>query len=121
MTAQWLRLCAEQELLEGDSLRVAFDGDTHAHGLCLLRHNGQVHAYLNRCPHQDMAMDWLPGRFLDPEGEHIVCAMHGAQFQADDGLCVAGPCLGLRLTAVPVTIRHGDIMVHRQHLAAYCD
>ena len=121
MSQGWQRLCAEADLGEGESLRVAFDDDSHAHGLCLLRKDGKVYAYLNRCPHQDMAMDWLPGRFLDPDGALIVCAMHGAQFQIEDGLCVHGPCLGRRLTALPVERIDGDLCVSRDQLQPYCD
>ena len=121
MDRSWLHLCLDADLEEGESLRVPFDGDSHAHGLCVLKRHGKVHAYLNRCPHQDMAMDWLPGRFLDPSGEHIVCAMHGAQFQAEDGLCVAGPCLGRSLVTLPVERRGDAWVVCQEYLHDYCD
>lgn len=103
------RLCASDELAEGCSLRVSFEDDDHAHGICLIRKSGALRAYLNRCPHQDMAMDWLPGRFLDESGQHIVCAMHGAQFRVEDGACVAGPCQGQALQSVSVSERDGAI------------
>lgn len=107
--ADWQPLCRLDELPQNGSVRLAYAGDTHGHGLCLVRQGEQLYAYVNLCPHQHMAMDWLPGRFLDEAGEHIVCAMHGAQFRVGDGLCVAGPCQGQRLTALTLSVRDGVV------------
>lgn len=43
-----------------------------------LRFDGRVVAYLNRCAHVPVEMDWNPGEFLDADREFIVCAIHGA-------------------------------------------
>jgi nitrite reductase/ring-hydroxylating ferredoxin subunit len=40
----------------------------------------------------------------------ILCASHGALFERDGGLCIAGPCAGKRLIAVPVRIE-GDYVL----------
>lgn len=105
----WQPLCRLDEIPDAGSRRVAFAGDAHGHGLCVLRRGEQVWAYLNRCPHQQMAMDWLPGRFLDESGQHIVCAMHGALFRVQDGLCIGGPCQGQHLSALTLSIRDGVV------------
>jgi nitrite reductase/ring-hydroxylating ferredoxin subunit len=34
----------------------------------------------------------------------LVCAAHGASFEMEQGLCVAGPCKGASLVAVAVTV-----------------
>jgi len=59
------------------------------------------------------------GRFATPDGRHRVCGEHGALYRPDDGLCVAGPCLGARLRALPVVVprrqgvsRHGGASGH---------
>ena len=102
-------LCRQVELPEGGSLRVRFDGDTHGHGMCLIRRDGQIYAYLNRCPHQQMPMDYLPGQFLDQTGTHIICSMHGASFQIETGHCLAGPCQGESLHPVKTHQTNGEI------------
>lgn len=65
---------------------------------------GRVRAYRNRCPHRGVTLNWVPGRFLDSDGRYLQCATHGALFRPEDGVCVAGPCVGERLPALAVTI-----------------
>lgn len=103
-------LCRLDEIPDGDSARLDFPADSHGHGLCVVRQGDTVKAYLNRCPHTGAAMDWLPGRFLDADGEEIVCSLHGARFQVSDGLCVAGPCLGQHLTRVALDCEEGQLL-----------
>ena len=57
-----------------------------------LRFDGRVVAYLNRCVHVPVEMDWQPGEFLDADRELIVCSMHGAAYLPQTGRCVGGPC-----------------------------
>ena len=57
-----------------------------------VRHRGQVHAYLNRCAHVAMELDWQEGVFFDAEGRDLLCSTHGASYDARSGRCVGGPC-----------------------------
>jgi nitrite reductase/ring-hydroxylating ferredoxin subunit len=57
-----------------------------------LRFDGAVVAYINRCAHVPVEMDWQPGRFLDAEQRWIICSIHGATYAPEDGRCVGGPC-----------------------------
>ena len=75
----------------------------------LVRRGERVSAYVNSCPHTGAPLDWNPDQFLDPGGELIQCAIHGARFEIDSGLCVHGPCLGRHLRPVPVAVRGGII------------
>lgn len=59
-----------------------------------VRYAGRVHAYLNRCAHVAMELDWLEGAFFDEDALHLVCATHGALFEPDTGRCAGGPCAG---------------------------
>lgn len=59
-----------------------------------IRFQGQVHAYLNRCAHVAMEMDWQPNRFFDDSGRWLVCASHGATYAPATGACAGGPCRG---------------------------
>lgn len=91
-----IRLCASDELAEGQSRGFEIDNDT----LFAVRKDGQVFVYHNRCPHRGIGLEWLPDQFLDDSGSLIQCATHGALFLIDSGECVAGPCAGQSLAGV---------------------
>ena len=78
-------------------------------GLILVRRHGRAYGYRNRCPHTGAPLDWNPGQFLDAEGRHLICALHGALFRIEDGACLAGPCRGEGLEAVPLCEHDGMI------------
>jgi nitrite reductase/ring-hydroxylating ferredoxin subunit len=59
-----------------------------------IRYNGQPHAYLNRCTHVPMELDYQPNRIFDDSGEWLLCATHGAAYRPDTGECGGGPCRG---------------------------
>ena len=88
-----IRLCAPNELTEGQSRGFVID----QLNLLAVRRDGKVHAYLNRCPHRGIALEWRPDDFLDDSGSLIRCATHGALFLIDSGECLAGPCEGQAL------------------------
>jgi nitrite reductase/ring-hydroxylating ferredoxin subunit len=74
-----------------------------------LRFEGQVVAYLNRCAHVPVQMDWQPGDFLDMDKRFILCSIHGAAYEPADGRCVGGPCGKGRLRALSVLERDGQV------------
>jgi nitrite reductase/ring-hydroxylating ferredoxin subunit len=67
--------------------------------------SGKFTGWLNHCPHKGMPLEWQPDDFLDDEGEHIICATHGALFDIEDGSCLGGPCRGQGLSPVPLELR----------------
>jgi nitrite reductase/ring-hydroxylating ferredoxin subunit len=71
---------------------------------------GELRAYVNRCRHVPLTMDWVENRFLDESGEHIVCGTHGGLYRPDTGECVAGPPVGRVLIRVPLRIE-GDRLI----------
>ena len=75
----------------------------------VLRFDGQVRAYLNRCLHVPVELDWQPGEFLDAERRFIICSIHGATYEPADGRCVGGPCGRGRLTPVDVDEISGQV------------
>ncbi len=75
----------------------------------LVRKGMAVEAYSNSCPHTGAPLDWNPDQFLDLEGKLIQCAIHGARFEIDSGLCIDGPCLHQYLERIPVQVRDGII------------
>jgi nitrite reductase/ring-hydroxylating ferredoxin subunit len=105
-----VRLCASGELLERGKAHVFDVMHYHEHlRAFVLRHDGQVVAYLNRCLHVPTEMDWQPGEFLDADREFIICSIHGASYAPRDGRCVGGPCGRGKLTALKVMERAGQV------------
>ena len=75
----------------------------------LVRVGDVVHAYLNRCPHAGRPLNFLPDRFLSADGELIQCVAHGALFEKDTGLCIAGPCVDDSLKRIAVVLVDGEV------------
>ena len=70
---------------------------------------GEVRAWFNVCPHAGRRLDFAPGKFLRSKAGELVCAVHGASFALPQGNCVAGPCRGDCLRAVPVHVAEGEV------------
>ena len=75
----------------------------------MVRVGDDVHAYFNRCPHALRPLNFLPDRFLSKDREFIQCSSHGAQFEKDTGLCIAGPCMDESLRRLPVAVVDGEV------------
>ena len=103
-------LCASAELAERGRALV-FDVLQYGEPVraFALRFEGHVVAYLNRCLHVPVEMDWQPGVFLDSEQRFILCSTHGAAYEPADGRCVGGPCGRGRLTALQVEEQDGQV------------
>jgi nitrite reductase/ring-hydroxylating ferredoxin subunit len=75
-----------------------------------VRFEGRVHAYLNRCAHVAMELDWKAGEFFDAEGLVLICSTHGALYAPESGECLGGPCLGCSgLEPVAIEERDGTV------------
>lgn len=96
----------EDALVEAEAV---VDGQPES--VILLRRGDTVQAWLNVCPHAGRRLDWSPGQFLRTKDGHLVCAAHGASFELGGGECVAGPCRGESLRAVPVEVRDGEVVL----------
>jgi nitrite reductase/ring-hydroxylating ferredoxin subunit len=77
----------------------------------LINYKGQFHAYVNRCRHVPMAMDWVDNEFFAEQGRYLVCQTHNAYYQPDSGECIAGPpgTCGKLLYRVPLEVVDGVI------------
>ena len=110
-----IELCASGELAEG-GLAVSFDvviEGEHCRAFAI-RFEGRAHAYLNRCTHVAMELDWQPGRIFDDTGQWLLCATHGAVFKPDTGDCSGGPCRG-GLVKVQMSEHDGVVHWHTTH------
>lgn len=102
-------LLALERLPDGGFAEAAATIDGDAESLLLYREGERVRAWLNICPHAGRRLDWAPGQFLKSRDGLLVCAAHGASFELDGGVCVAGPCRGEALRAVAVSVRDGAV------------
>ena len=110
MQEQAIPICNSGDLVEG-SQAVPFDV-VHAGQTCrafAIRFEGQVHAFLNRCTHVAMEMDYQPDRFFDDSGQWLLCATHGAAYSPETGDCAGGPCNG---GLVKIALSETDGVVH---------
>ncbi len=103
-------VCASADLADGGR-GVVFDVLEHGQPVraFVLRFEGRVVGYLNRCAHVAAELDWLPGMFLDADGREIVCAIHGASYDPRDGRCTGGPCGRGRLRSLQVGESDGSV------------
>jgi nitrite reductase/ring-hydroxylating ferredoxin subunit len=70
----------------------------------LINFRGRFHAYVNRCRHVPMTLDWVENQFFSTDGKYLVCATHGAYYEPDSGECVDGPPCGRLLFRVPLRV-----------------
>ena len=110
MAAGQRLICASDTLEEG-GLGVRFEvlwaGESTP--AFVVRYDGYAVAYLNRCAHVPVEMDFNAGDFFDDSGLYFVCATHGAMYAPASGLCLAGPCVGRRLIKLEIQERDGNV------------
>ena len=105
-------ICASDELVEGGSgVRFTVDIRGVSEPAFAVRFRGRVHAYLNRCAHLAVELDWQPGEFFDLSGLYLICATHGALYAPESGRCLGGRCNGKGLEAVAVSERDGGVFL----------
>jgi nitrite reductase/ring-hydroxylating ferredoxin subunit len=105
-------ICPSAALVEGgDGVRFAVRRGDRAHAAFAIRYGGRVRAYLNRCAHIGVELDWQPGRFFDADGMVLICSTHGALYDPETGACLGGPCRGAGLAPVAVDEVDGEVVL----------
>jgi len=115
MAARERLICAAVDLAEGGKgvrFEVLRRGVSEA--AFAVRFEGRVHAYLNRCAHVSVQLDWNEGEFFDLSGLYLVCATHGAAYEPESGRCVAGPCKGASLVPLEAVEREGAVYLREE-------
>jgi nitrite reductase/ring-hydroxylating ferredoxin subunit len=104
------QLCALADIPEPGSKGFMFrEGEKLFFGF-IVRRDGEVKGFVDRCPHTGLPLALMPDRYLTRENDLILCNSHGALFRTFDGFCVAGPCAGQRLWPWNVKVE-GDQVV----------
>jgi nitrite reductase/ring-hydroxylating ferredoxin subunit len=102
-------LCALDEIPSPGAKGFRFrEGETMFAGF-VVRQGESLHGYVDSCPHAGWPLAGFAGRFLTRENDLILCGGHAALFRIEDGVCVAGPCPGQRLTPWPVIVDEGSV------------
>jgi len=108
-----LVLCGLEEIEDGDARGFAVEGPGFAQRIVVARRGEAVYGYVNSCPHALSRLDYTPGSFLDRESGHLYCAVHGAHFRIEDGVCVEGPCMGETLPPARIVLADGRVCLDR--------
>jgi nitrite reductase/ring-hydroxylating ferredoxin subunit len=106
-------ICASAELAEGgDGVRFEIETEGEITPAFAIRHGGRVYAYLNRCAHIAMELDWKQGKFFDTDREYLICSTHGALYAPESGACRGGPCRGAKLVGLNVFEADGKVYLN---------
>jgi nitrite reductase/ring-hydroxylating ferredoxin subunit len=78
----------------------------------VVRYDGKPYAYLNRCAHVPIELDWFEGDFFESSGTYLMCSTHGAIYVPTSGHCAGGPCKGGKLR--PIAVQEADNKIYWQ-------
>ena len=107
-------ICASGDLVDGgDGVRFEFESEGETVAAFAIRHGGRAYAYVNRCAHIAMELDWQPGKFFDSEGEYLICSTHGALYAPESGACRGGPCKGAGLSRLSIYESDGKVFLSK--------
>ena len=114
--ADGARVICDSSALENGGLGVRFRVQTSAGeaSAFVVRFDGAVYAYINRCAHVPVEMDWTDGAFFDYSKLYLICSTHGAMYLPNTGVCVQGPCPGKRLKPVAIEERDGQVLLMKE-------
>ncbi len=105
------RVAATDALAVGESLKFMLPIRGADEECFLINFQGEFHAYVNRCRHVPMAMDWVDNQFFAEDCNYLMCQTHNAYYEPASGECIAGPptACGKYLYRVPLQIDDGTI------------
>lgn len=105
-------ICASADLLEsGRGVRFEIDRDGRKDSAFAIRYHGRAYAYMNRCAHVPVELDWTHGEFFDADGLYLICATHGALYDPATGDCLVGRCAGRGLEPVALVERDENVFL----------
>ena len=104
------KICNISDLEDPGSKGFEIGSGRKSKNIFLIKKDGQVYGYKNKCPHAGINLEWQPDEFLDNEKSLIQCSVHGALFHIDTGDCAGGPCNGNGLEKMQLSIDStGDV------------
>jgi nitrite reductase/ring-hydroxylating ferredoxin subunit len=97
------------ELAHGKSKKFQLRCGSNSVEAMLINFEGEYFAYVNRCRHVGISLDWVDNQFFTEDSRYLICANHGATYEPKTGECVWGPCVGASLQGVQLEIKAGKI------------
>lgn len=110
MAADERLICASDALVDGGpGCRFTVVQHGKDEPAFVVRFCGRIFAYLNRCGHVPVELDWQHNEFFDDSKLYLICTTHGALYAPETGRCLGGRCNGKGLMPLPVVERDGAI------------
>jgi nitrite reductase/ring-hydroxylating ferredoxin subunit len=107
-----MKLCTLDDVPDGGARVIdTTDSSGTSKPVIVVRRGANVWAYVNRCPHFSVPLDYEPGLVHCYRAQVLMCAHHSAIFRFEDGRCIEGPCAGASLDAVAVVVDEGSLAV----------
>lgn len=102
-------VCATTALADGEYRKLRLVFEKRDEECVVLRFEGTVYAYINRCVHMPRRLDCERKHVFDDSGRFLRCSMHGIVYQPQTGASLSTMCEGERLRAVEVYEEGGEI------------
>ena len=100
-------LCHIDDIPEGKARCLEHEGKQ----MFAVKRLGEIYLYLNQCPHLGVNLNWQKDEFFNYDDSLLQCSMHGALFEIETGLCIAGPCKRQSLFQIPFKTLKDQIVV----------
>lgn len=116
MVANQRLICLSADLIDGGAgVRFTVPGGESEEPAFAVRFRGRVAAYLNRCGHVPVELDWQPNEFFDDSKLYLICSVHGALYAPETGRCLGGRCQGKGLAVLAVDEADGQVFLVKEH------
>ena len=104
-----MAVCASEALAEGQHLKLKIRFEGRDDECLVLRFEGKVYAYINRCVHMPRRLDCEQNSVFDHSGRYLRCSMHGIVYAPATGTSLSAMCEGEQLRAVDVYEEGGEV------------
>lgn len=107
-----LELCDAHKLDNNQAINILIGEkqSTPELNIILLKTDGQVKAFHNKCSHFGVPLNVLPDYgFFSENKKSLVCQVHYARYSPADGHCQKGDCDGTGLEKIEISVNENKI------------
>ncbi|MDH5710867.1 MAG: Rieske 2Fe-2S domain-containing protein, partial [Gammaproteobacteria bacterium] len=76
-------LCHISDIADPGSKSFQITHNNEVLDIFVVHKDGEFHAFINRCPHTGINLEWQEDQFLDMDHAFIQCSTHGALFEIE--------------------------------------
>ena len=109
-------VCAAAALADGEYRKLRLVFEKRDEECLVLRFEGAVYAYINRCVHMPRRLDCERKHVFDATGRYLRCSMHGIVYDPVSGTSLSEICRGQRLTSIDVVEDEQGIWLVDRHV-----